>query len=107
MPCPGATGGAGFGNKSNPDPNMEEYDNTDLRFDSHRSTAPYSGGSALGSGSTGGAGFGNKTGSMNGESHDSTIGKVMEKVGGVVKSEGLVEKGRAKREKEGFGRVEE
>lgn len=80
---PGATGGAGFGNKSNPDHDMSTYDNKDLRFASHTSTAPYSGGHPdYGSGSTGGAGFGNKTGNM--ETNDSTIGKVMEKVGSMV-----------------------
>jgi len=99
----GATGGAGFGNKSNPDPDMSSYDNKDLRFDSHSSTAPYSGGHPdYGSGSTGGAGFGNKTGNM--ETKDSTIGKVMEKVGGMMKNEGLVKKGHAKRVKAGLGK---
>ena len=60
----GTAAGAGFGNKSNPDPNMDEYDNSDLRFDSHHDTAPYSGATKHGSGTTGGAGFGNKTGSF-------------------------------------------
>lgn len=62
---------------------METYDNKDIRFGSHESTAPYSGGHPdYGSGSTGGAGFGNKTGSM--ETGDSAVGKMVEKVGGLV-----------------------
>ncbi|QDS74712.1 hypothetical protein FKW77_000664 [Venturia effusa] len=97
----GATGGAGFGNKSNPDQDMELYDNKDLRFGSHESTAPYSGGHPdYGSGSTGGAGFGNKTGNM--ATGDSSVGKLMEKVGGLVKNEGMVEKGHAKRVEAGL-----
>lgn len=76
----GATGGAGFGNKSKPDPVI---DNEDIRFGSHESTAPYSGGHPrYGSGSTGGAGFGNKTKNM--DKGDSAVGKMMEKVGGLV-----------------------
>ena len=64
----GATGGAGFGNKSAPDANLEQYDNSDLRFGSHQNTDPYSNGTEFGSGSTEGAGFGNKTGGFgNGE----------------------------------------
>jgi hypothetical protein len=60
----GATAGAGFGNKSNiSDPNSE-YDNSDLRFGSHKDTAPYSGSTSHGSGTVGGAGYGNKTGSF-------------------------------------------
>lgn len=57
----------------------------------------------MGSGSTGGAGFGNKTGEMGGPSKDSVLGKVVEKVGGLVGSEKIVEKGKGMREKEGFG----
>ncbi|KAE9963916.1 hypothetical protein EG328_010955 [Venturia inaequalis] len=95
----GATGGAGFGNKSNPDPDV--HDDKQLRFGSHESTAPYSGGHPdYGSGSTGGAGIGNKTGNM--ETGDSAVGKMMEKVGGMVKHEGLVEKGHAKRVEAGL-----
>jgi len=102
----GTTSGAGYGNKSDPDPDMPSYDNSDLRFSSHDSTAPYQGGGKVGSGSTAGAGFGNKTGEM--ASHDdSVIGRVMEKFGGMVGSEGLVGKGRAKREKEGLGREQD
>lgn len=82
---------------------MSSYDNKDLCFDSHSSTAPYSGGHPdYGSGSTGGAGFGNKTGNM--ETKDSKIGKVMEKVGGMMKSDGMVEKGHAKRVEAGLGK---
>jgi len=102
----GATSGAGFGNKSAPDPDMSSYDNSDLRFSSHDSTAPYQGGGKVGSGSTAGAGFGNKTGEM--ASHDdSVVGRVLEKVGGLMGNEGLAGKGRAKREDAGLGRKEE
>lgn len=38
----------------------------------------------MGSGSTGGAGYGNKTGEMSGPGHDSMMGKVVEKVGGML-----------------------
>ena len=93
----GATGGAGFGNKS--DSSSLPTSNDEFRFDKHADTAPYSGAhdSRAGSGSTGGAGYGNKTGEFGGSSGDSTLGKVMEKVGHVVHNEGLVAKGAAKR----------
>ncbi len=39
--------------------------------------------------------------------HDSALGKVVEKVGGMVKNDKIVEKGRGMREKEGFGGVAE
>jgi hypothetical protein len=61
----------------------------------------------MGSGSTGGAGYGNKTGEMEGPSKDSSLGKVVEKVGGMMGNEKVVAKGRGMREKEGFGEVEE
>jgi hypothetical protein len=38
---------------------------------------------------------------------DSTVGKIMEKVGGLMHKEGLVEKGREKRVAKGFGEEEE
>jgi len=38
----------------------------------------------MGSGSTGGAGYGNKTGEMSGPGHDSMMGKVVEKFGGML-----------------------
>ncbi|KAF2448964.1 hypothetical protein P171DRAFT_518399 [Karstenula rhodostoma CBS 690.94] len=100
----GTTGGAGFGNKSAPDAPLDT-DNSHFRFGSHQDTSPYSGGTRHGSGSTGGAGYGNKTGSF-GESQDSSLGKVLEKVGHAVKNEGLVEKGHAKRVEKGLGRSE-
>ena len=62
----GSTGGAGFGNKHAPDPSVD-YNNEDLRFDSHDSTGAYKGhgtNGRHGSGSTAGAGYGNKTGVM-------------------------------------------
>jgi hypothetical protein len=40
---------------------------------------------------------------MGGPSKDSTVGKVVEKVGGLVKSEMIVKKGREMREEEGLG----
>ena len=39
-------------------------------------------------------------------SNDSTMGKIMEKAGGLFKKEGLVEKGTEKREAAGYGRDE-
>lgn len=57
----GATGGAGFGNKSAPD-TAEGYDNSELRFGSHQNSDPYSGAREHKSGTVGGAGYGNKTG---------------------------------------------
>ncbi|KAF2431779.1 hypothetical protein EJ08DRAFT_175802 [Tothia fuscella] len=105
----GTVGGAGFGNKSDPEQDMSKYDNSDLRFDSHTNTDPYSNATQHGSGTTGGAGYGNKTGSFSGGSDkkDSTVGKMMEKVGGMTKNEGLVEKGREKRLEKGHGLGEE
>ncbi|PSN74652.1 hypothetical protein BS50DRAFT_581445 [Corynespora cassiicola Philippines] len=100
----GATGGAGFGNKSAPS-NTDDYENSDLRFGTHSDTKPYSGSTEHGSGTVGGAGYGNKTGSFS-ESKDSTMGKIMEKAGHVMHNEGLAEKGRAKRETSGFGQAE-
>ncbi|OAG04574.1 uncharacterized protein CC84DRAFT_1176776 [Paraphaeosphaeria sporulosa] len=103
----GTTGGAGFeprGNKSASDAPIDT-DNSHFRFGSHQDTSPYSGGTRHGSGSTGGAGYGNKTGSFS-KTNDSTLGKVIEKVGHVVKNEGLVEKGHKKRVEAGLGRSE-
>jgi hypothetical protein len=96
----GTTGGAGFGNKNAPDPTVD-YDNTDLRFDSHGETGAYKGEKTSGrhgSGSTAGAGFGNKTGNM--EKDDSTMGKLMEKAGNMMHNEKMVAKGAEKRETE-------
>ena len=64
----GATGGAGFGNKTNISDESEDYDNSEFRFGSHANTDPYSGAKEHKSGSVGGAGYGNKTGSFK-ESH--------------------------------------
>lgn len=77
-----------------------------FRFGLHKDTSPYSHATPHGSGSTGGAGFGNKTGSFS-ESHDSTVGKVLEKAGHVVHSVKLEEKGAAMREKAGLGSAAE
>ncbi|KAF2792565.1 hypothetical protein K505DRAFT_362795 [Melanomma pulvis-pyrius CBS 109.77] len=101
----GATGGAGFGNKSAPDPE-HAHDNTEFRFGSHQDTQPYSGHEGRhGSGSTGGAGYGNKTGSF-GAGNDSGVGKLMEKAGQVLHNKSLEEKGHAKREAQGLGQSE-
>ncbi|KAF2477442.1 uncharacterized protein BDR25DRAFT_308370 [Lindgomyces ingoldianus] len=100
----GAVGGAGFGNKTAPE--SEDYDNSNIRFGSHGETKPYSGHTEHGSGTTGGAGYGNKTGVFK-TRNDSTLGKLMEKVGHVTHNENLAEKGRAKREVQGFGQSEE
>jgi len=37
---------------------------------------------------------------------DSTVGKMMEKAGGMMKNEGLVEKGRERRASKGYGQDE-
>ena len=92
------TAGAGFGNKTSDDPAV---DGDDTRFGIHAKTDSYSGGTHHGSGSTGGAGFGNKTSEMGKE--DSMVGKVMEKIGGMMNNEQMVEKGRAKRETNNYG----
>ncbi|KAF2027622.1 hypothetical protein EK21DRAFT_102454 [Setomelanomma holmii] len=90
----GATGGAGFGNKS--DVSGPPASNDEFRFDLHKNTQPYSNPGRAGSGSTGGAGYGNKTGEYG--TGDSTLGKIMEKAGHVTHNENLVAKGTAKRE---------
>ncbi|KAF2875075.1 hypothetical protein BDV95DRAFT_591815 [Massariosphaeria phaeospora] len=100
----GATGGAGFGNKSS-GPSLGEHDNSEFRFGSHSDTNPYSGATRHGSGSIGGAGYGNKTGEFS-PSNDSTAGKLMEKAGNMMHKPNLADKGRAKREAEGFGQPE-
>ena len=57
----------------------------------------------MGSGSTGGAGYGNKTGQMGGPNTcDSGLGKVVMKVGGLVGSRTVEEKGRGLSEREGW-----
>ncbi|KAJ4363601.1 hypothetical protein N0V83_009897 [Neocucurbitaria cava] len=100
----GTTGGAGFGNKrssmSKPSPEGEEADEEEFRFGVHKDTSPYSHATPHGSGTTGGAGFGNKTGSF-GESSDSTLGKVMEKAGHLMRNEKMVEKGRGRGRRRG------
>lgn len=98
-----------LGNKrssfSTSDSTSDSTSKEDFRFGSHSDTAPYSHATPLGSGSTGGAGYGNKTGSFEG-SKDSTMGKVMEKLGGMLHKDNLVEQGRAKREEKQSGIVE-
>ncbi|KAK7516856.1 uncharacterized protein IWZ02DRAFT_434343 [Phyllosticta citriasiana] len=82
-------------------------------------SAAYSGGTRYGSGTTSGAGFGNKTGSFSpSDRHgmlfrssdansqvthtDSTLGKLMEKAGGILRNSSLEAKGLHKREEAGF-----
>ncbi|KAH9866620.1 hypothetical protein J1614_008312 [Plenodomus biglobosus] len=95
----GTTGGAGFGNKRSSFPATSSSPGS-MTFKSSHETGPYSNATPMGSGSTAGAGYGNKTASF-GESKDSALGKVMEKVGYVVHSEGIVEKGREMRREKG------
>ncbi|KAK4988940.1 hypothetical protein LTR66_007171 [Elasticomyces elasticus] len=103
----GTTSGVGYGNKNNR--GGDGIDSSDTRFD-NQSGDPYSDSTRYGSGTTSGAGFGNKTKGGDSASSDkkvtpattdSTIGKLMEKAGGMMKNEGMVEKGRAKREEKG------
>ena len=115
----GTTGGSGFGNKTN---QSSDYDKSSTRLGSSGNTDSYYGQSEYGSGSTSGAGqvlqrfkshvelpadssdrFGNKTsdsydGDDNKKPKDSTMGKLMEKAGGLMKNEKMDEKGREKRE---------
>lgn len=105
----GTTGGAGFGNKrsSFPSSSSSPCSPGSITFKSSHETGAYSNATPMGSGSTAGAGYGNKTASF-GESKDSALGKVMEKVGHVVHSEGIVEKGRERRREKGVvGGLEE
>ncbi|KAH0371526.1 hypothetical protein KCU65_g1670, partial [Aureobasidium melanogenum] len=104
----GATGGAGFGNKSSS--GRDEFgDSSDTRFGSSGDTSAYSGSNQYGSGTTGGAGYGNKSSDYtsssdnqsSGKSGDSTAGKLMSKLGGMMNNEKMVEKGEAKREAAG------
>ena len=98
------------GNKrssSSSTPSSSSKDNSEFRFGSHDSTTPYSHPAPLGSGSTGGAGYGNKTGEMGGPTPDSAVGRIVEKVGGVVRSQRVVGVGRGMREREGYGRDED
>ncbi|KAF1357317.1 hypothetical protein EJ07DRAFT_181508 [Lizonia empirigonia] len=102
------TYGAGFGNKRvslTPSTSEEKsVDEENLHFDTQEThgSAPYSNAHTYGSASTAGAGYGNKTGSFTnaaeGEKKDSTMGKVMQKVGGILHSLALTKKGQAKRE---------
>ncbi|KAF1828890.1 hypothetical protein BDW02DRAFT_603023 [Decorospora gaudefroyi] len=105
----GTTGGAGYGNKrSSSTPTDTDTSSTSTStnptpFPSHATTAPYTNASRLGSGSTGGAGYGNKTGEMEGPSTDSRVGRWVEKVGGLVGKERIVDVGRGMREGKGLG----
>ncbi|KAK7548074.1 hypothetical protein IWX46DRAFT_43971 [Phyllosticta citricarpa] len=72
-------------------------------YGSRSGSAAYSGGTRYGSGTTSGAGFGNKTGSFSpSDRHDSTLGKLMEKAGGILRNSSLEAKGLHKREEAGF-----
>ncbi|KAJ4986407.1 hypothetical protein SVAN01_08099 [Stagonosporopsis vannaccii] len=102
------TYGAGLGNKHASQPSISPSTSTStdteasaepLRFNtqSTHGSAPYSNAHTYGSASTAGAGWGNKTGSFS-KQPDSTLGKLMQKVGAAVHSPGLERKGRAKRD---------
>jgi len=102
----GATGGAGYGNKSSS--GRDEFgDSSNTRFGSSGDTGAYSGSNEYGSGTTGGAGYGNKSSDYgtndesSGKQGDSTAGKLMSKLGGMMNNEKMVEKGEAKREAAG------
>lgn len=100
----GATGGAGFGNKSSSyGDNSREYRGSEGMGDHSK---PYVGGhDTYGSGTTGGAGYGNKSSSFGDDDSsskkDSTTGKLMEKVGGLLKNENMERKGAEKRAQAG------
>lgn len=122
-----ATSGAGYGNKSSS--GRDDFgDSSDTRFGSSGDTSAYSGSNQYGSGTTGGAGYGNKSSDYTSSSDnqnsgksggmmllprssemiyanvwlsDSTAGKLMSKLGGMMNNEKLVEKGEAKREAAG------
>ncbi|KAG9201415.1 hypothetical protein G6514_005787 [Epicoccum nigrum] len=97
---PTYAGGAGLGNKLSQTTSSSSSSHTadtahatdePLRFDSQarHGSAPYSNAHVYGSACTAGAGWGNKTGSFSDEGHGeggrgSTLGRLVEKVGGVV-----------------------
>ena len=62
-----------------------------------------SGGYGGSSGGMGGTSGGYDDGSGSGGKKDSTMGKLMEKAGGMMKNDGLAEKGRQKRDEAGGG----
>ncbi|KAF2995572.1 hypothetical protein E8E13_004268 [Curvularia kusanoi] len=101
---------AGLSPSSSNDPSSPDTDSKRFDTQSRHGSAPYSNAHVYGSASTAGAGWGNKTGSF-GDSHergsgggkDSVVGKIVEGVGRVVHSEGLVGKGRGMREGAGDG----
>jgi hypothetical protein len=108
------TYGAGFGNKRASQPTISPSSSTHKSTDEEDSgfhfntqdrhgSAPYSNAHTYGSASTAGAGYGNKTGSFSSEGDepghkDSTLGKVMQRVGDVLHSPSLAKKGQAKRD---------
>nr|OQO20320.1 hypothetical protein B0A51_12481 [Rachicladosporium sp. CCFEE 5018] len=100
----GTTSGAGYGNKTGDSSNI---DSSDTRFGTGSNTGAYSGAdsSSYGSGATGGAGFGNKSSDHDSKDKksDSTMGKLMEKAGGMLKNEKIADQGREKREQAGYG----
>lgn len=81
------TGGAGYGNKSS---GRDEFnDSSDTRFGFSTESGAYSGSNEYGSGSTSGAGYGNKSAAHSAHDNneksdkkaDSSVGKLMSKVG--------------------------
>ncbi|KAL9046318.1 MAG: hypothetical protein Q9206_007109 [Seirophora lacunosa] len=99
----GMTGGPGFGNKSSG--HRESESSFGGNVDVARNSDPYTGHGEYGSGSTGGAGYGNKSSNRDSDDgpKDSTSGKIMEKVGGMLGNTKMQEKGSAKREQAGYG----
>ncbi|KAF2751138.1 hypothetical protein M011DRAFT_473652 [Sporormia fimetaria CBS 119925] len=92
---PSYAGGPGFGNKNAPTPSDIKDD--DLKLSTTPSKHP--------SMPSIGAGYGNKTGEFR-ESHDSTLGKIVEKAGHALHNANLEHKGRHMREEKGFGHGE-
>ncbi|KAI4110508.1 MAG: hypothetical protein LQ339_001374 [Xanthoria mediterranea] len=95
----GATSGVGYGNKTSSGSSGDSPygGNPDVG----RNSNPYTGQNEYGSGTTAGVGYGNKSSSKDdGDSKkgDSTSGKMMEKLGGMIGNEKMKEQGREKRE---------
>ncbi|KAI4230430.1 MAG: hypothetical protein L6R36_000059 [Xanthoria steineri] len=100
----GATSGVGYGNKTSSGSSGDSpYGGNP---DTGRNSDPYTGQNEYGSGTTAGVGYGNKSSSKDdGDSKkgDSTSGKMMEKLGGMIGNEKMKEQGREKREGAGYG----
>ncbi|KAF1961994.1 hypothetical protein CC80DRAFT_589448 [Byssothecium circinans] len=107
---------AGYGNRNAPNilPSDLTHEHSTTRFGRDDAHAYTGGHSMYGSGATGGAGFGNKSapapalggdeaGALKVEGRrDSTLGKIMERAGHVMRNENLAGKGRERRKSSGF-----